>query len=501
MAMTQRFRASLCAIWLIAFLAPLWAAPRAYGQSTLREVRGVRVTADDDAISTGPRTAEAMKAFTAIGLNTVYVDAMAGGYTRFPSDALKRAIGVDRSPAPPGVDAGGGAALRPARDFVEATLIEAHRNGLICIAAFDFSIPGKGGTAGAKDGPIARIKPEWLVRDGEKGEGTCSRLNILNQDARRFMFDVVLDAIDRFDLDGVQVGEQDFWPGRTAAGDAFATKAYAKEHEGREPPAGADDPEWIRWRAAKATACARLFVGEVRSRRPGLLVSLALSGRSSPGASRPPNWVGLGAGETRPDGGPSAKWDQLVGGSNRPDFEVFKAAWAEELALMNAAGGDRSRELLAGIRLAGGGVTLPWPDVQESLRLARRSAAGGHVFAPCGTVLDTYPDDLRGFYDVAQSGDPVHPFFGPKWRTPSAELFKTMVDNGKGLEEWNGGAAGGTWQVIGLDGDHWRYMGKSVFTGGGLAEVALPPTGMTRLELVRDRRPEMAKSGSGWPRP
>ena len=87
------------------------------------ENRGTWLTTTaNTAIANPANTAATMKALREMGLNTVYVETWKNGYTQFPSPALARVVGVDRSPALGG------------RDLLEETLIEAHRNGLLYFA-------------------------------------------------------------------------------------------------------------------------------------------------------------------------------------------------------------------------------------------------------------------------------------------------------------------------------------------------------------------------------
>ncbi|MFO0375978.1 MAG: family 10 glycosylhydrolase, partial [bacterium] len=97
--------------------------------SPLREIRGTWVTTTgNSAIATAANTAATMKQLADIGLNTVYVETWKNGYTQYPSEVLKRTIGVDRRPALVPQDPSDSEETRKqaARDLLEETLIEAH---------------------------------------------------------------------------------------------------------------------------------------------------------------------------------------------------------------------------------------------------------------------------------------------------------------------------------------------------------------------------------------
>ncbi len=59
------------------------------------EVRGTWLTTTaNDGLSSPAKTAETMKRLRAVGLNTVYVECWKNGYTEFPSETMRAAIGV-----------------------------------------------------------------------------------------------------------------------------------------------------------------------------------------------------------------------------------------------------------------------------------------------------------------------------------------------------------------------------------------------------------------------
>ncbi|MFO0046342.1 MAG: family 10 glycosylhydrolase, partial [Armatimonadota bacterium] len=96
------------------------------------EVRGTWLTTTaNEAISSPANTSVTMKRLREIGLNTVYVEIWKNGYTEFPSNTAKKftnsELRINSSPS---------GAIQ--RDLLQETLIEAHRNGLIYIAWFEY---------------------------------------------------------------------------------------------------------------------------------------------------------------------------------------------------------------------------------------------------------------------------------------------------------------------------------------------------------------------------
>ncbi len=364
------------------------------------EVRGTWMTTTaNDAIATPDKTAESMKQLRDIGLNTVYVETWKNGYTQYPSQTLERTIGLDRRPNLMPDQTG----MSQPRDLLEETLIQAHRNGLIYIAWFEY-----GFMAAFKDthNHLRQQYPQWMTTtiDGElvSGQNPFVWMNPLRPETRAFLLDLVLEAVDNYDLDGVQLDDRIAWP-VTMGYDPYTVEAYKAEHNGQAPPKDPRDPAWVRWRADKVTEFAHTFYTELKKRRPNLIVSI------SPAvypwslehyACDWPAWNRKG-------------WmDEFVPQVYRSDFKAFKPTWEQQV---QAIGSDREK-LLAGIRIVGTGPDTTWEDMVEKMDLVRQSRVGGHVHWFSRGVLEVYPQQLTAYYDVARNGAAPHPHLPRGWR-------------------------------------------------------------------------------------
>lgn len=473
---------TLKAALVAAFL--LWAGtPRAASADVPPEVRGTWLTTTaNDAIATPERSALTMRRLREIGLNTVYVEVWKNGYTQWPSQVLERTIGVAQRPAqalqdpsdkPPSLSNS-----TPPRDLLQETLIEAHRNGLHYIAWFEYGFMA---AHGSTQNTLRRLKPEWLSRDitgGEVAPNGFVWLNPLHPEARRFLLDLMLEAIDKYDLDGVQLDDRIVWPYVTMGYDDFTRAAYAEEHAGRQPPADARDPAWMRWRADKLNALARDFVAELHRARPGLLVSM--SPAPYPWSYEHyllewPLWARWPAGQG---------WDEFIPQAYRLSYGAFETTWKEQISELRKAGAYRPQALVAGIRIVGDGPDSSWAQLRDSMLLARREGNGGHVLWFSRGVLDVYPRELTEFY--AQTGPARSPRFAAGWRVPAQPLQATAAAPGAAHRTWRVPAVEpGRYQLIGFDGQRWQMLQTLALPG--VASVDLPP-GMRAAELLRDRR-------------
>jgi uncharacterized lipoprotein YddW (UPF0748 family) len=364
------------------------------------EVRGTWLTTTaNDALATPADTAATMRRLREIGLNTVYVECWKNGYTEFPSDTLRKAIGITHKINLPGA--------APNRDLLFETVVEAHRNQLLHIAWFEYGFMA---AAGATQNELRAKKPQWLLRDragSEIAPDGMVWMNPIHPEVRAFLLNIILEAIERYDLDGVQLDDRLAWPANTMGYDDYTKTAYAKDHSGMPPPA--DDPdnaEWVRWRAAKVSEFADQFQKLVRKARPKILVSVSPSPWPWSGEHHAANWPAWA----------KDKWmDEFVPQLYRDNFARFAKEWPEQL---DAVGSARHGDVIAGLRIVGEGPVAPWDDLKKMADLVRDTGGGGHCWWFSRGVLEAYPDPLRNYYNVAGVGYAAHPKRDADWRPP-----------------------------------------------------------------------------------
>jgi uncharacterized lipoprotein YddW (UPF0748 family) len=138
------------------------------------QVRGTWLTTTaNDALATPQNTALTIQRLREIGLNTVYIEAWKNGYTQFPSSALERAIGVAQRPTGAEQDPADSAKARaqPARDLLHEAVTEAHRQGLVAIAWFEYGFMA---AHQSTMNHLRRLKPDWLTRCTRRPANCCS---------------------------------------------------------------------------------------------------------------------------------------------------------------------------------------------------------------------------------------------------------------------------------------------------------------------------------------
>ncbi|WP_428388029.1 glycoside hydrolase family 10 protein [Mucisphaera sp.] len=458
---------------ILMLAATCFLALPALGQQAEPEVRGTWMTTTaNDAIASPAKTAESMKRLRSIGLNTVYVETWKNGYTQFPSEVLYETIGVDRRPALVPMDPSDPPERYrdEGRDLLQETLIEAHRNQLIYIAWFEY-----GFMAAFKDtdNHLRRMKPEWLTTtiDGElvSDQNPFVWMNPLHPEARDFLMGIMLEAVDKYDLDGVQLDDRIAWP-VTMGYDPYTVAQYKLEHKGAEPPADPRDPDWIRWRAEKVGDFAERFYKELKEKRPHLIVSVSPAIYDWSLTNYSCDW------KTWSRRG----WmDEYIPQVYRFNYETYARDWP---AQMDAAGPDRLRDLISGIRVVGEGADTTWPEMVQKINLPRETMTGGHVHWFSRGVLDVYEQELTGFYDVANQGHSPHPKLGMSWR-PAPVVAEAHADD---LNVWTVTVTDpGQYRVIAHNGETWEVVESRFFYAG---EHTLEITDAAAVELLVDRR-------------
>ncbi len=480
----------------------------AFAQSKIKsipEVRGTWITTtENDAIASPENTAETMRRLADIGINTVYVEAWKNGYTQFPSSALERAIGVKQRPQSAPQDPSD-ANLRPPRDLLSETLIEAHRNGLIYVAWFEYGFMA---AHQSTMNHLRRMKPEWLSRDvngSEVAKNGFVWMNPLHPEARALLLDIVIEAIDKYDLDGIQLDDRIVWPHVTMGYDDYTKKVYAAEHDGTTPPIDHTDAAWMRWRAEKVNEFSRWFVQEVRAKRPGLIISLSPAVYPWSWENYLLDWPSWAKWTARdvvtnvPFRTPAARntvprWDEFVPQAYRLSYPAFEKTWIEQIDAFRAAAPTRNADLVAGIRLVGEGNDSSWIQLRDSMNLVRAKGSGGHVHWFSRGVLDVFPAELKSFY--VSGGRAHHPLFPSTWRSPAIRGKPGVIHGEKRL--WQFRASAGTYRVIARQNNSWRELqAVTINTSRDAQKMAVYrfeaslSDSYQDVELILDRRADM----------
>ena len=446
------FRALLASI---AFVATASAAPP--------ELRGTWLTTTaNDAIATPAKTDATMRTLRDIGLNTVYVECWKNGYTEFPSATLKRTLGVE-------MKVNGKDAVQ--RDLLAETTIAAHRNGLLCVAWFEY-----GFMASFKDSRNElRAKKEWLTtaRDGSEvgKKNAFVWLNPFHPEVQQFLIDLAVEAVKNYDLDGVQLDDRIALPVDLGY-DPF-TRALYKKETGKDVPDDFNDAEWKRWRADKISEYALRYVAALREANPDLILSVS----PAPFPWSYDNYLCDWASWTTWCECHGNRWDEYVPQTYRLSADATIASVREQIGHV----GDKTSALAAGIRVVGDGPDMSFADVRKSIEFGRERKLLGHVLWFSRGVLDVYPKEFAAFYDVAKNGRATNPNKPDDWRP------LPIVAERAGERAWRVAVpARGKYVAIARVGEAWRTAAEIDADKSGTRDLV--GIDADAVELLLDRR-------------
>ena len=250
----------------------------------IREIRGVWITnVDSDVLFTRDRLATAIKDLRSLNFNTIYPVVWNWGYTTYPSKVAKRVVGSSFMPKK-----SAGLLINrklsrteglEGRDVLKEMVTQGHKQGLAVIPWFEFGFmaPATTDPAGSE---LAKLHPDWLTQKQDGGttwkEGKDPRvwLNPFKPEVKKFIIDLVVEVVGKYDVDGIQFDDHFGLPSEFGY-DKFTVDLYKREHQGKLPPQDPKNEEWINWRADKITALMRDLFAAIKATNPKAIVSIS----------------------------------------------------------------------------------------------------------------------------------------------------------------------------------------------------------------------------------
>lgn len=443
------------------------------------EVRGTWLTTTANThIATPANTAQTMQQLRGLGLNSTYVEVWKNGFTEFPSQTMQNLIGVSmKINASPGVPVQN-------RDLLSETLIQSHRNGMANVAWFEYGFAAKFGNPGTSSTELAKYMADrgWLLRDSAGAYTNSSNgftwMNPLVPEVRNLLKGIVVEAVRKYDLDGIQFDDRLAWPVQFGYDD-YTRNAYLQE-TGRNLPASYNDSHFKAWRAGKVTAFGQELIAAVKAERPGVLVSVSPAVAGWAYDNYLADWPAWRA---------AGMFDEIIPQVYRGNFNDFNRDW-DGTGTITTGGqvqhmGDRRHDFAAGISINTGSGVITWNDAQQMVNLVRSTnpPVAGHVWWYSNGVLNTYASQMAAYYDVAGLGHAPRPDLPADWRPMPTVAAHSQANP----SVWNVEVpVDGRYRVIRRIGDTWTEMTSTVFAAGSLALVY---SSADAVELLVDRRP------------
>lgn len=436
------------------------------------EVRGTWLTTTGpDQIASGNFTPSVMSAVRDVGMNTVYVETWKRGYTNFPSATMDALVGRDRSPL-----------LGSNRDLVAETIVEAHRNEMNYVGWFEYGFAtdfvGTTSTIESFHTPLTQVAQSngWLLQDQSGRYGNSSNgftwMNPAVPEVRQLLIDITLEAIDAYDLDGIQFDDRLSWP-REFGWDATTAALYFAETN-RSLPANVNDSHFRNWRQDKVTLFAAELVAAIEAVRPDMHISVSPSVTNFSDVNfnaEWPLWQDLGL------------FDEYAVQVYRDNIGSFNATLPGQVAPFTdgVPSFDDREKLVVGLRGNGTGANTPYEDLEDMILASRASGAAGHSIFYGKAVAVDYNAELTAFYDVAGQGHADNPLFGPDNR-PAPTVATSLGGN-----QWQIDVpADGNYRIIIQNGGRWIEVSRGFFPAG---EREITQFAATGVEFLVDHRP------------
>lgn len=235
----------------------------------VEELRGVWITnVDSDVLNSKQNIAEGMDFLAERGFNVIYPVVWNKGYTLFPSMVAQDSIGYLQDPV----------FANQGRDPLREIVVEAHRNGMEVIPWFEYGFASVYGDP--TGGHIIQRNPHWAAKDVDgniANRNSFYWMNAIHPSVQDFMLGIMEEAIENYDIDGVQGDDRLPAMSSTAGYSDYTKKLYRQEHDGEDPPASYDDASFLKWKADKLTEFAGDLYSMVKSKDSLLTLSLSPS--------------------------------------------------------------------------------------------------------------------------------------------------------------------------------------------------------------------------------
>lgn len=247
-----------------------------HSQATdIAELRGVWLTNVASAVLFVPwGVHRALHQLAALNFNTVYPVIWNRGHTLYPSSIAQETLGRSQDPFLSLWHAG--------RDVLAEVVNQGNQLNLRVIPWFEY------GFVAPLESELVRRHPDWLTQQ-QNGDFIMSAttglptrsawLNPFHPAVQQFLTDLMTEVVTHYDVAGIQLDDHFGLP--TAFGyDPYTVHLYQNEHQGRNPPADPNDPEWMRWRADKLTAFTGQVFQAVKTAKPDCILSLSPNSQS-----------------------------------------------------------------------------------------------------------------------------------------------------------------------------------------------------------------------------
>ena len=218
-----------------------------------------------DALDSRANIVKTVATCKASGINNIFVVVWNQGKTLYPSDIMQSTFGVRIMDKYAGRD--------PLQEMIE----EAHKENIKVHAWFEY---GFACSYNQNGGLIIQTKPTWAAKDFQGNlvnKNGFDWMNAFLPEVQDFMSSLVMEVVNKYDVDGVQ--GDDRMPALPSTGgyDTYTVNLYKAQHNGNPPPSDYKNADWINWRANLLTEFLGRLYQQVKAKKPNVMVTTAPS--------------------------------------------------------------------------------------------------------------------------------------------------------------------------------------------------------------------------------
>ncbi len=218
-----------------------------------------------DALDSRANIIKTVATCKASGINNIFVVVWNQGRTLYNSDIMLSTFGEKIMPKFAGRD--------PLQEMIE----EAHKEKIKVHAWFEY---GFATSYSQNGGSIIQTKPSWAAKDSQGNLVTKNGFDWMNAflpEVQDFMSSLVMEVVNKYDVDGVQGDDRMPALPSTAGYDTYTVNLYKAQHNGNSPPTDYKNTDWINWRADLLTDFLRRLYIQVKAKKPNVMVTSAPS--------------------------------------------------------------------------------------------------------------------------------------------------------------------------------------------------------------------------------
>ncbi|MBD3886955.1 family 10 glycosylhydrolase [Phormidium tenue FACHB-886] len=233
------------------------------------KIRGVWIpSTDSDFFDSRQKIENGIRLLADTGFNYIFPVVWNRGYTLYPSRVMHQLIhnsaGGEIAPALMG------------RDPLQEIIDSAQRYNIKVVPWFEYGFTSSYQQNG---GRLLAQRPDWAARDKDGNlakKNGFEWMNALDRNVQDFLLSLMLEVVQRYDVDGVQ--GDDRLPALPSIGGYDAqTKQRYRTETGQEPPNHPHDPAWLKWRSAILTDFLARLTQTIKAVKPSLIISMAPS--------------------------------------------------------------------------------------------------------------------------------------------------------------------------------------------------------------------------------